>query len=117
MRMWMVNPNLLCRQHLLGEHKELHMLAGSILRGRSIAGHLSRGQLDPSRIRQRHDALVIEMTNRGYNHRSPLPEIDDDLLPHHPIDVDANIADLQSRCPHCRQRINTMNEAQHAETH
>ena len=24
MRMWMVNPKMLCDQHLLGEHFELH---------------------------------------------------------------------------------------------
>ena len=25
MRMWMVNPRIMCRQHLLGEHVEIHM--------------------------------------------------------------------------------------------
>ena len=33
MRMWLVNPALLCRQHLLGEHVEMHMFAGHILEG------------------------------------------------------------------------------------
>lgn len=30
MRMWMVDPKIMCRKHLLGEHLELHMLAGCI---------------------------------------------------------------------------------------
>lgn len=25
MRMWMVDPTIMCRQHLLGEHYELHV--------------------------------------------------------------------------------------------
>ncbi len=29
-------------------------------------------------LRKRHEALVKEMTNRGYVHRSPLPEVPDD---------------------------------------
>jgi hypothetical protein len=30
MRMWMVPPKVMCRKHLLGEHVEIHMLAGSL---------------------------------------------------------------------------------------
>ena len=40
MRMWMVNPEILCRKHLLGEHVELHMLVGWIIKGKSIQGYL-----------------------------------------------------------------------------
>ena len=31
MRMWGVDPKQMCRQHLLGEHVELHMQAGAVL--------------------------------------------------------------------------------------
>lgn len=34
MRMWVVNPKILCRKHLLGEHVELHMATGHLQRGR-----------------------------------------------------------------------------------
>lgn len=47
MRMWMLPPQLLCRQHLLGEHKELHMLYGTLKRGRSIASFLEKRIIDP----------------------------------------------------------------------
>lgn len=36
MRMWMVPPELMCRQHLLGEHVELHMFVGAINKGTSV---------------------------------------------------------------------------------
>ena len=38
MRMWMLPPECMCRKHLLGEHVELHMLLGSMRRGKSIEG-------------------------------------------------------------------------------
>ena len=40
MRMWMLPPKGLCRKHLLGEHVELHMLLGSMRRGKNIDGFL-----------------------------------------------------------------------------
>jgi hypothetical protein len=30
MRMWMVNPRIMCGNHLLGEHLETHMFYGII---------------------------------------------------------------------------------------
>ena len=30
MRMWLVPPQLMCDQHLLGEHLEMHMFIGTI---------------------------------------------------------------------------------------
>ena len=73
MRMWMVDPKKMCRKHLLGEHVEIHMMAGTLLKGRSIDGFLERGLLEPQSARKRHDALAAEMQARGYNHASPLP--------------------------------------------
>ena len=32
MRQWMVDPRLLCRKHLLGEHVENHMFIGTLKR-------------------------------------------------------------------------------------
>ena len=36
MRMWLVPPSHMCRKHLLGEHVELHMLLGTLKKGKSI---------------------------------------------------------------------------------
>lgn len=38
MRMWMLPPETMCRKHLLGEHVELHMLLGSLRRGKTLTG-------------------------------------------------------------------------------
>jgi hypothetical protein len=101
--MWMVDPTLMCRQHLLGEHVECHMFRGSLLKGKSVRGFLDAGLLDSRQLAHRHDQLAAEMERRGYNHSSPLPT---------DFDVDAAVSDvnpvtamheLASRCPSCRQ--------------
>jgi len=106
MRMWMTDPALLCRQHLLGEHKECHMLAGCIRRGKTLGRYLTDGLVDPTRLRERHDALVAEMVRRGYNHRSPLQEYQYGGPPGC-VDSDANLVELARRCPECRKRMGT----------
>lgn len=103
--MWCVDPELLCRQHLLGEHNELHKLVGSIRAGHSIDGYIERGQVETSRIQSRHDALAAELERRGYSHDSPLSY--SDALERGTVDVDANLEELKSRCERCRERIDT----------
>ena len=105
--MWGVDPELLCDQHLLGEHVEMHQEVGTLLNhphGEAIVrGHAAKDQIDTSLIRSRHDALAAELEHRGMNHDSPL-EYEDDL-DLGSIDVAANREDLASRCPDCRVRI------------
>ena len=72
MRMWKVSPRLMCDQHLLGEHAEMHMFVGTIRHGISLAGYITGGLVETHRIVQRHDQLAAEMARRGMNHRSPL---------------------------------------------
>jgi hypothetical protein len=74
-RVWDVDPALLCRAHLLGEHRELHGLW-------NILAHNKAGySRHPETLRwvgkqralfNRHEALVAEMLKRGYHHFSPL---------------------------------------------
>lgn len=73
-RMWMVDPELLCRRHLLGEHNELHKLLGHIRKGNLevVKGHAEAGDIDTSKIQERHDTLVEEMERWGYSHKSPM---------------------------------------------
>ena len=99
MRMWNVDPSLLCRQHLLGEHVEMHMFAGAIRLRTSVLGYLERGLVETGKIGQRHDELVAEMEKRGMNHRSPLAQ-----PPTHDfgeVDSEANLTELARRCPAC----------------
>lgn len=75
MRIWDLDPSLLCRQHLLGEHRELHGCWNIHVHGKTgyrehpetkrWAGKLAA-------LYTRHEALVAEMSRRGYNHNTPL---------------------------------------------
>lgn len=100
MRMWNTPPRLLCRQHLLGEHKEMHMFVGAFRRRISLYGYIEGGMLETWRIKERHDELVLEMEHRGYNHFSPI-----DLNPTDEVrgrvDVFANLKELAKRCSQC----------------
>jgi heme oxygenase len=104
----MVDPTFLCRQHLLGEHKELHMLVGTIRKGTSIKGYLDKDLLEVHNIEVRHRVLVEEMTRRGYNHMSPLVFSAEDVLVVHgrygftgQVSQVKSLTDLRNRCERC----------------
>ena len=75
MRIWDISPKKLCRNHLLGEHRELHAIWSVIVNGKKgYARHPEtlrwKGKLKA--LYGRHEALVSEMAARGYRHLSPL---------------------------------------------
>lgn len=111
MRMWLVDPKIMCRQHLLGEHNELHSFIGVLRKKQKIDGYIKGNMLEISSIIKRHEELVEEMTQRGYNHQSPLSDdgIDLTYLPEsyltHKINKEDSFNELIRRCPHCRKRI------------
>lgn len=75
MRIWDISPDMLCRNHLLGEHRELHALWSIIINNKkAYSNHPEtlrwKGKLKALYLR--HEKLVEEMSRRGYNHRSPL---------------------------------------------
>jgi hypothetical protein len=75
MRIWDVPPAILCRQHLLGEHRELHAIWAVLTEGKSgYAQHpeTRRWRSRLTALYARHDLLVAEMARRGYHHHSPL---------------------------------------------
>jgi hypothetical protein len=116
MRDWGVNPKFLCRKHLLGNHVELHMAVGCILKYRSLKKYVIDGLLSICMLRKRHDQIVTEMTLRGMKHKT-------ELLPFEPIfvnkyesihhinyytnniNINKNLKELARRCPGCRKRI------------
>lgn len=103
MRMWCVNPNIMCRQHLLGEHVELHMFVGAINSKQSLTGFVEKGLVEVHNIEKRHKQLVKEMGRRGYNHKSPLPKFKTVVLGK--VFKQKSLDDLLSRCPECRKRF------------
>ena len=75
MRIWDVPPRVLCRQHLLGEHRELHGLWNILTLGKtgySRHPETRRWEGRLAALYQRHDELVREMERRGYRHGSAL---------------------------------------------
>jgi hypothetical protein len=75
MRIWDIPPDKLCRQHLLGEHYELHAMWNVLTRGKAgYATHPEtkrwKGKLKA--LYRVHEEIVREMIARGYNHKSPL---------------------------------------------
>ncbi len=106
-RMWMVDPKIMCRQHLLGEHFETHVIATNIGRGRSIAGFIRNNAIEPRSVEKRHDELVAEMERRGMKHRSPL-KFSTEVYPDFKIDGEASLKLLLGRCPRCAERMRSM---------
>jgi hypothetical protein len=109
MRMWMVNPKIMCRQHLLGEHVEIHMFAGTLDHNRTVKGYLEKGLLEVHNMYGRHEELVKEMTRRGYNHCSPLDEKWRHAEKLGKVDREKNLEELLKRCPRCKRRYSQVN--------
>ena len=108
MRMWNVDPRIMCRQHLLGEHVETHMLVGSISKRISLFGYATSNLLEVGKLRYRHDLLAKEMLRRGFAHNSPLPDFDTSYLGEieatMTIDVAKAKAGLLARCNSCSEQ-------------
>ncbi len=75
MRIWDIEPSKLCRQHLLGEHRELHAIWSILVnrkKGYSRHPETLRWKGKLLALYKRHEKLVKEMEKRGYNHNSHL---------------------------------------------
>lgn len=111
MRMWMLPPRILCRQHLLGEHGEIHKHRHNFVKRHSIAGR--RGQIEPMAMKRRHDELADEMLRRGMNHRSPYEQPDLSHLPEADrfgtVNKETSLRDLHTRCDECRRQYESEN--------
>ncbi|UCE42465.1 MAG: pyrimidine dimer DNA glycosylase [Candidatus Aminicenantes bacterium] len=75
MRIWDIPAKGLCRNHLLGEHRELHAIWSILTTGKKGYAFHPETQRWKGRLRAlylRHQDLVQEMNQRGYKHQSPL---------------------------------------------
>lgn len=114
MRMWMLNPKLLCATHLLGEHYEIHLHRHNFVKHHKIDGRISPIVLiEPASMKTRHDKLASEMLRRGYDHKSPyeLPDLSylTDAQRNAKADIEYNLLDLSSRCLQCKELIEKIN--------
>jgi hypothetical protein len=101
--MWMVNPKILCRRHLLGEHGEIHKHRHNFVKRHKMDGRI--GQIEPESMKTRHDELAEEMILRGYNHNSPFEQPDISYLPEMRVNVETSLKDLLNRCTECEERF------------
>ena len=75
MRIWDIEPDRLCRNHLLGEHRELHAIWIILTEGRkgySMHPETLRWRGKLKALYTRHEKLSAEMQKRGFRHNSPL---------------------------------------------
>ena len=107
----MIDPNMMCNQHLFGEHGELHKFIPSFHKKYSVTNRIEPVvQIELSSYQERHDELAEEMLRRGMNHKSPLPPLPDfSYLPDEhfnaKVDVGNSIDDLINRCHQCKFRM------------
>ncbi len=110
MRMWMINPKLLCDKHLLGEHGEIHKHRHIFVKKYSITKRISPVvQIEPRSMEFRHNVLANEMIRRKMKHKSPyeLPDIwylSNEQI-YAKVDIQNSLKDLSSRCPECANKI------------
>lgn len=82
-RIWEHIPvECLCKNHLLGEHKELHAIWTALVLGRGCVKHPEalRWQDHLPALVLRHDRQVQEMKKRGFKHKSPLLDMPGDMI-------------------------------------
>jgi len=75
MRIWDIDPKRLCRNHLLGEHRELHAIWAILTQNRKGYVHHPETKRWVGKLKAlylRHEKLVQEMDKRGYIHKSSL---------------------------------------------
>jgi len=107
----MVDPVLLCKKHLGGEHYEMHKHLWVFRKGYKVSGRFHPTvQIQFQGYVERHDLLAREIERRGGKHNSPLVDVPDfeTIYPQYwnrLVDVELSKIDLCERCPDCRERI------------
>jgi hypothetical protein len=130
MRLWRIPLQCLCKNHLLGLHREIHMINGSMMQIKNnqqnaaicranLQGLLKATHIWLTDLPKYHDEVVSEMNNRGYRHMTPFPfEVDWKVLVSEvgliepDLDQDEthyatvnDIGDLWARCKVCAGNI------------
>ena len=111
MRVWDIDPELLCDRHLLGEHNEIHTIWSIItndLKGFSNHPETMRWRGKLKALYLRHAATAREMERRGFQHKSPLDEslatgkaVQDELKD----SIESQERLLSEKDPDCAERI------------
>ena len=97
MRMWMLPVGMMCMQHIVGEHRELHTIETMIRTGANIKGYLDRKLLEPQHLLARHMQLEGLLSTP---HLTPIVQPKDAVIAF--VDKEANQRELVRRCAACR---------------
>lgn len=111
--MFKLDPRILCYQHLLGEHSEMHEGVGLITSENTeietvksqLRGQASAGNIDTTWFQPRHDALARELERRGGSHQSPMDYNDSLGIGEGCVEPKESAGKLLT-CPDCRARFN-----------
>jgi hypothetical protein len=112
--MWMINPVILCRQHLQGQHVECHMFAGSIKKRIDMKGYVDNNLLELKSLFWYHDLCAEEMLRRNYKHKSPLITFDfknyinNDYILNSEVNKQKALRSLLLRCKDCIKNYETL---------
>lgn len=108
MRMWMCNSKILCRQHLLGEYRELFTLIGTINAKKKLNGYIKNNCIELASLESRYIVLKNEMLSRGYKpvKQFVVPDMSylDSYILEYRIDRESSLKDLLNRCALCLDR-------------
>lgn len=112
MRMWMLDPILMCNKHVLGEHGEIHKHRHNFVKRHRVDGRVLGEivQIEVASMKERHDLLHIEMEsrfNKKYDSPYEMPDISylSQTIRDKKVDIAFNLRDIADRCPDCAQRI------------
>lgn len=116
MRMWMVDPHILCDKHLRGEYVECLMFIGTFKRKMNIPGYVKNNLVEPLSIIDRFDVLKTEMIRRGFNAQKNM-EFEICLLDYlkpewlwNEVNIVNSLDDLIRRCHVCALRYQIKTE-------
>lgn len=107
MRMWMVNPRIMCNKHLGGEYAEFYKHKWTFENKHKKDKYIENNCLEPRSMQKRHDELVEERLRRGLKAKGTFIAPDISYLPehqqNHTIDVEMNLKLLIDKCPDCKK--------------
>ena len=110
MRMWMCDPKILCRQHLIGEYRELFTLVGTINAKKKLDGYIKNNCIELSSLESRYIELKEEMLRRGYKpvKQFIIPNMNylESHILKYRVDRESSLKDLLNRCSSCLERWN-----------
>jgi len=108
-RMWMVDPRIMCTRHLCREHCEIHRLVSNLRKGRNVRKYLLQQVIDISSIYARHKEIEEEIMARGGKLDSPLSVAECVAFARWygstTINMGRSLSDLSCCCKQCQKRI------------